>query len=549
MRNYERDNRLNSRPLFTLQELMTFLGILLYMKLVDKGEYANYCGPQIEDRLFGSSSIGLDNVMPLARFKLLRKSFCFLAVNKLSPSVAPAPTSQTPTATTTSSERNDPPNADEDCNVQAEGESSQPTGLTSEQAIGSNASERMPARAPESEATAGSTSRSRPRRPDPVARIRTLLNMMKITGGKYVELGRDVSLDEASVACRSKFGRSLIMFNPMKPGGKYHFRIYMLCCASTWVAVNFRIHCDSEVDDDRLEAVITPTEMRDLRADLANLKVVRGQVIEVVRPLYYTNRVINADNYYMSVQLLAALRVKGLYGRGTVRGNSVHFPKHVVLQKSDCKRGTYRQGVSVDHRMVAASWFDGAIVKMVSNADSSAATELTRRVGCRMQPFTALACVAQYNKHMQGVDRLDQLRSRFSLADGHSFEKWYNKFGMALVDVARVNAFMTRRLVIDVSKHRDPHRDFVTQLADELLSGKWMDAPSDRRMFYAASGADQSIITVDPATSWGIGAQTIETLASPQKKCIAVSSKQLFPDSRNKGNVWCAGGKIARKQY
>ncbi|GMF45771.1 unnamed protein product [Phytophthora fragariaefolia] len=396
MRNYESDNHLNSRPLFTLQELMTFLGILLYMKLVDKGEYAHYWGPQLEDRLFGSSNIGLDNVMPLAGFKLLR-------------------------------------------------ESSRTTGLPSEQVFRSNTSGGMPTRSPESDATSDSTFRSRSRRPDPVARIRTHLNMMKITGGKYVELGRDVSLDEASVACRSKFGRNLIMFSPMKPGGKYHFRIYMLCCASTWIAVNFRIHCDSEVDD-RLESVITPTEMRYLRADLGNLKAVRVQVIEVVRPLYYTNRVINADNYYMSVQLLAALRVKGLYGRGTVRGNSVHFPKHVVLQKSDCKRGTYRQGVSVDHQMVAAYWFDGAIVKMVSNADSSAGTEFTRRVGCRMKSFTAPTYV---------------------------------------------------------SKHRDPHRDFVTQLADELLSGKWMDAPSDRHMFYAASGADQSIISSVPAASWG----------------------------------------------
>lgn len=42
MREYERENRITHRPLFTLQEVMTFLGILLYMALVDKGEYANY---------------------------------------------------------------------------------------------------------------------------------------------------------------------------------------------------------------------------------------------------------------------------------------------------------------------------------------------------------------------------------------------------------------------------------------------------------------------------------------------------------------------------
>lgn len=88
MRYYERDNHLNLRPLFTLQELMTLLGLLLYMILVDKGEYANYWGSQIEDRLLRGSSVGLDNVMSLVRFNLLRKSFCSRAIHN---TVLPVP--------------------------------------------------------------------------------------------------------------------------------------------------------------------------------------------------------------------------------------------------------------------------------------------------------------------------------------------------------------------------------------------------------------------------------------------------------------------------
>lgn len=59
---------------------------------------------------------------------------------------------------------------------------------------------------------------------DPLHRIRPLLNVFKKTCGKYVDAGRDVSLDESSIAARSKFGANLIFFNPTKPGGKYHFR-------------------------------------------------------------------------------------------------------------------------------------------------------------------------------------------------------------------------------------------------------------------------------------------------------------------------------------
>ncbi|POM57562.1 Transposase [Phytophthora palmivora] len=88
---------------------------------------------------------------------------------------------------------------------------------------------------------------------------------------------------------------------------------------------------------------------------------------------------------------------------------------------------------------------------------------------------------------MQGVDRLDQIRARFSLSDGHSFKKWHKKLALALIDVARANAYLTRRLTQDLSKARDPHRDFVVQLCSELLSGKWKEAPSERLMFYADS--------------------------------------------------------------
>ncbi|KAJ8546665.1 hypothetical protein ON010_g11571 [Phytophthora cinnamomi] len=90
MRAYENENRLSPRPLFTPQEPMTFLGIMWFMKLVDRGEYANYWGTQIEDRLLGGNSVGLDRVMPLARFKLLRKSFCFRAKVKSTSSSAPS---------------------------------------------------------------------------------------------------------------------------------------------------------------------------------------------------------------------------------------------------------------------------------------------------------------------------------------------------------------------------------------------------------------------------------------------------------------------------
>ncbi|POM76086.1 LOW QUALITY PROTEIN: Transposase [Phytophthora palmivora] len=134
---------------FTLHELMTFLGIMFYMALNDKGEYANYWGAPPEDMVFCGSSTSLDSIMSLNRYKLLRRCFSFNA------------------ASTTLGQ-------------------------------------------------------------DAAAPIRPILNLLKVTGGFYVDVGRNIALDEASVTCRSRQGRHMIVFNPMKPTGKYHFRLLLL---------------------------------------------------------------------------------------------------------------------------------------------------------------------------------------------------------------------------------------------------------------------------------------------------------------------------------
>jgi hypothetical protein len=64
---------------------------------------------------------------------------------------------------------------------------------------------------------------------DPAARLRPLINQLKIRSSMYVDVGRNVSVDEASVACRSKFARHLVVFNPQKPTGEEFLCILLAC--------------------------------------------------------------------------------------------------------------------------------------------------------------------------------------------------------------------------------------------------------------------------------------------------------------------------------
>ncbi|KAG4241683.1 hypothetical protein PC116_g10381 [Phytophthora cactorum] len=118
----------------------------------------------------------------------------------------------------------------------------------------------------------------------------------------------------------------MIVFNPIKPTGKYHFRLYMVCCSSTWISFNFRLHCNRSDIADSLKGVVGTEEDQQLRDKLAAVSNIREHILEVVRSMFGTNRVVNMDNYYASVQVLQALRLKGPYGPGTMRNNRKHFP-------------------------------------------------------------------------------------------------------------------------------------------------------------------------------------------------------------------------------
>ena len=453
------------RKPFTMSEMMKFIGLLLSMQVVDRGEYANYWGVQAESFMYNTTVPSADAIMSLRRFKALRAALSFKAI----------------------------------CSREA-------------------------------------------LKRDPAARIRPLLNILKKTGPKYVDLGRNISLDEASVACRSKFGRGLIVFKPKKPTGKYHFKLYVISCASSWIAINYRLHCDTDMLT-RLDGVVETDEAASLHQETAdttnkrtNVSETRRNVLEVIRPLYGSKRIVNCDNYYTSVQLLESMKLKGVYGRGTIKRNSAHFPAHVLLpDPSKRVRGDTSWGVDEKNKILAVSWCDGNIVNMISNADASEMGCVTRTVKQQSVEIPAPTCIKEYNQYMQGVDRLDQLRSRFSISDGHSFKKWHLKLAMAIIDIARLNAFMTRKLVMGADESdRDPHRTFVLQLIRELNFGAWEMAPSDAELVYTDNIQTPTTPTMIPQSR-----VPPRSVPSTENVCKCIASKQVFQSRKKRRCVIC----------
>jgi len=260
----------------TLQEMMSFLGILLFMAVFPKGEMSNYWGVQPEEVLPNVGSLSVDGIMTRRRFKYIRSNLCF--------------------------------NFD----------------VTPEKL-----------------------------KHDPVARIRPLINTLKRQSQSHMDIGRNISVDEASIACRSKFARGLIVYNSTKPTGKYHFKLYVCCCARTWLAFAFKLHCSANIHA-RLEGTQAAGVVERLKKEMEYVAEVRKHVLEVTEPAYKSNRIVNMDNYYTSPKLLFSLKSVGLYGRGTVRKSSQHFPKFIILNDKDAVRGDMSIAVNTSTDLLPA---------------------------------------------------------------------------------------------------------------------------------------------------------------------------------------------------
>ena len=253
--------------------------------------------------------------------------------------------------------------------------------------------------------------------------MRPLLNCLKITFPEYLELGAEVSLDEASVSCRSRYGGDVIFYNPRKPGGKFHFRFYMLCCSSSYACVRLRMHTRNMTDvaDATPTAGITTVGHSqgsevDISTDLsrkgtAGLKttglsddesthcheptgvtgnekqksgVLISLVMDMCAPLFGSGRIVNMDNYYTSPVLAYQLAQKKVYMRGTCRMNRKGFPTGISftsLEKKNWERGTMKGMIERRKRIAAFGWLDGNPVHFITTADGNAATTVYRRVG------------------------------------------------------------------------------------------------------------------------------------------------------------------------
>jgi len=130
-----------------------------------------------------------------------------------------------------------------------------------------------------------------------------------------LDAGGQLAVDESSVACRSKYGRHFIFFNSTKPGGKYHFRFYLLCKADFYNCLQKRVATRDGTD--KGDGYIPNLDVID-EDNEDNLNTTTKLVLDLCKPIENTGCVVNMDNYYTSPELFIELRKRGLFARGTI---------------------------------------------------------------------------------------------------------------------------------------------------------------------------------------------------------------------------------------
>ena len=177
------------------------------------------------------------------------------------------------------------------------------------------------------------------------------------------------------------------------------------------------------------------------------------------------------DNYYTSPALFLEMAQNGFEACGTARVNRQGMPeewkisrkgKSVKMNKGDVRTKKL-------DRVMALQWQDKRVITMLTTIhdDQMISKKRRSRFGKdNEENVDKPLCIEEYNKHMGGVDRSDQLLSYYGFI--HKTLKWSNRASFHLLDLAIVNSYILYKLSHQGKKHKS-HAQYRIDIANSLL--------------------------------------------------------------------------------
>ena len=283
---------------------------------------------------------------------------------------------------------------------------------------------------------------------DKLWKIRRFMDLLLAQFQALYEVNGYVSVDESMVKYKGRL--SFRQYLPMKPV-KWGIKVWVMAESSTGYVNNFQAYTG---------AIVGKTE-----TGLAH-----RIVSDLAQPYFGSNLCVYMDNFYTSVKLLLDLQGRGVQACGTVRAGRKDLPKNKELTKA---AGLTKHAFNVAQRddLTFCVWQDTKTVMVLSNFhDPTEHGSVRRRVGGQRQTDVRVpACLADYQKHMKGVDLLDQMVGYYQIH--HRSTKWWRRLFFYLIGVAAYNAFVAARSVGGPGwrYRRSGYKDWLEDLSQELI--------------------------------------------------------------------------------
>lgn len=227
-----------------------------------------------------------------------------------------------------------------------------------------------------------------------------------------------LSLDESLLLHRGR-----LSFRQYIKGkkAKYGIKFYELCSPSGYNH-NMEIYKGKDIE---VNATAGDSKLESL-------------VLRLLEPFLDKGHHVVMDNYYNSVSLSNKLLCRKTHSTGTLRSNRTNNPKAITSKK--LKKGEHkwlRKG-----KVYVSKWKDKREVLCITTKYHPQLIQVMNSYG---QEKTKPKEVAEYNLHMSGVDRSDQLTSYYSCP--RKSVRWYKKVIFHLLDVTLINSFILYRKV------------------------------------------------------------------------------------------------------
>lgn len=240
-------------------------------------------------------------------------------------------------------------------------------------------------------------------------KISNVLNHLLLNFTKAFSPGKHLSLDEAMVLFRGRLSFRQYIKNKRH---KYGIKLYELCTHDGYI-LNIIIYCGkgTMITDEKSHTFTVVTCLME-------------NYINKGHTLYL-------DNFYNSVELAEHLMKVKTNMCGTLQAARAGNPQIVIdtkLKKGECI-SRQKEDVTV------LKWKDKRNVLMISTTDGPDIEQITNK---RKQVVQKPKMVLNYNKHMSGIDRSDQMISYYSIP--RKSVRWYLKIFFHLIDASLWNA-------------------------------------------------------------------------------------------------------------